>query len=54
MLVGSPARVLREVTVQELHWKRLNTKEYQDLATRCQTSLYETQPLTRVEKTGRA
>lgn len=31
MLVGSPARVLREVTDQELHWKRLNTKEYQAL-----------------------
>ena len=24
MLVGSPARVLREVTDQELHWKRLD------------------------------
>ena len=50
MLVGSPARVLREVTDQELHWKRLNTKEYQDLAIRCQTGLHETLPLTQVEK----
>ena len=50
MLVGSPARVLREVTDQELHWKRLNTKEYQDLAVRCRAGLRETQPLTQVEK----
>ncbi|ATX90415.1 MULTISPECIES: carnitine operon protein CaiE [Citrobacter] len=50
MLVGSPARVLREVTDRELHWKRLNTKEYQDLATRCHTGLHETLPLTRVEE----
>ena len=50
MLVGSPARVLREVTDQELHWKRLNTKEYQDLAVRCRAGLRETQPLTRVEE----
>ncbi|MBJ9146054.1 carnitine operon protein CaiE [Citrobacter braakii] len=50
MLVGSPVRVLREVTDQELDWKRLNTKEYQDLAIRCQTGLHETLPLTQVEK----
>lgn len=54
MLVGSPVRVLREVTDRELDWKRLNTKEYQDLVIRCQTGLHETLPLTQVEKTGRA
>ncbi|MCJ8116753.1 hypothetical protein MU460_14110, partial [Staphylococcus aureus] len=46
----SPARVLRQVTDQELHWKRLNTKEYQDLAIRCRTGLSETKPLTQVEE----
>lgn len=50
LLVGSPARVLRQVTDQELHWKRLNTKEYQDLAIRCRTGLSETKPLTQVEE----
>ena len=50
LLVGSPARVLREVTDLELHWKRLNTKEYQVLAIRCRTGLHETQPLTQVEE----
>lgn len=49
MLVGSPARFLRAVTDEELHWKRLNTKEYQDLAGRYHQSLHETQPLTELE-----
>ena len=50
LLVGSPARVIREVTEQELHWKRMNTKEYQDLAVRCRVGLHETPPLTQVEE----
>ncbi|EHQ5707864.1 phenylacetic acid degradation protein PaaY, partial [Salmonella enterica] len=50
LLVGSPARVLRQVTDQELHWKHLNTKEYQDLAIRCRTGLSETKPLTQAEE----
>ncbi|WP_272668542.1 carnitine operon protein CaiE [Providencia sp. PROV145] len=49
MLVGSPARFLRSVTDEELHWKRLNTKEYQDLAGRYHQQLQETQPLTELE-----
>lgn len=50
LLVGAPARVIRQVSEQELHWKRLNTREYQDLAIRCRASLHETQPLTRPEE----
>lgn len=49
MLVGSPARFLRLVTDEELHWKQLNTKEYQDLTGRYQQHLQETQPLTELE-----
>ncbi|EGT3574677.1 carnitine operon protein CaiE [Citrobacter amalonaticus] len=49
LLVGTPARVIRDVSEQELHWKRLNTLEYQDLAVRCRASLRETSPLTAVE-----
>ncbi len=44
------ARVLRRAYGPELHWKRLNTKEYQDLAVRCRTGLSETKPLTQVEE----
>ncbi|MDU4353804.1 carnitine operon protein CaiE [Phytobacter diazotrophicus] len=50
LLVGSPARFIRDVTEEELHWKQLNTREYQDLAIRCRSSLYETQPLRQSEK----
>lgn len=49
MLVGSPARYLRDVSDDELKWKRLNTKEYQDLAGRYHASLRETEPLAEVE-----
>ncbi|MFC3189413.1 carnitine operon protein CaiE [Pseudocitrobacter faecalis] len=50
MLVGSPARLLREVTDEEMHWKRLNTREYQDLVARCKTGLHLTEPLTEKEE----
>lgn len=49
LLVGSPARYLRRVTDDEMYWKRLNTKEYQDLAGRYHLGLQETVPLTEVE-----
>lgn len=49
LLVGTPVRVVRDVSEQELYWKRLNTQEYQDLAVRCRASLRETSPLTAVE-----
>lgn len=49
LLVGSPARHLRAVTDEERHWKKLNTREYQDLAARCHTSLYPTEPICKVE-----
>ncbi|MHB9326953.1 carnitine operon protein CaiE [Phytobacter ursingii] len=50
LLVGTPARFIREVTEKELQWKQLNTREYQDLTLRCRSSLYETQPLCQPEK----
>lgn len=49
MLIGSPASYRRDVTGQELHWKRLNTKEYRDLAQRCVAGLQEVIPLTELE-----
>ena len=49
LLVGSPARYLRDVTDEEMHWKRLNTKEYQDLAGRYHLGLQEAVPLTQIE-----
>lgn len=49
MLVGSPARYLRDVSDEELHWKQQNTREYQDLARRCHRSMTESAPLHRPE-----
>lgn len=50
LLVGAPARHLRDVTDDELRWKQLNTREYQDLAVRCRRALRETAPLTEPEQ----
>ena len=50
LLMGTPARAVRSVSDDELHWKRLNTKEYQDLVGRCHASLHETQPLRQMEE----
>lgn len=49
LLVGSPARVKREVTDEELLWKGLNTREYQALAQRCIHGLQPCQPLAQAE-----
>ncbi|EHM47542.1 carnitine operon protein CaiE [Yokenella regensburgei] len=49
LLVGSPARYLRDVSDDELHWKRLNTREYQSLVGRCRHGLRETTPLAEAE-----
>ncbi|AVJ18357.1 phenylacetic acid degradation protein PaaY [Serratia rhizosphaerae] len=49
LVLGSPARVLRELSEQELAWKRVGTQEYQDLVTRCKTTLREVAPLSEAE-----
>lgn len=49
MLMGSPAKHFRDITDQDMEWKRMNTREYQNLAVRCRQSLVETTPLTTPE-----
>lgn len=49
LVVGSPARVLRDLTEQELAWKVAGTREYHDLVERCKSSLQEVAPLTAIE-----
>lgn len=45
LLVGSPAKVLRELSDDEVRWKSEGTKVYQALARRCRASLVPVQPL---------
>jgi len=49
LLVGSPAKVIREVSEQDLHWKDLNTQEYQALAGRSAASMSVVSPLLEME-----
>ena len=49
LVLGVPARIVRELTPEELSWKVAGTREYQDLTVRCLQSLRECQPLAAVE-----
>ncbi len=49
LVLGSPARVVRELTAHELAWKARGTTEYQDLAARCLAGLRECAALAAVE-----
>ncbi len=50
MLVGSPARVLRQVSDEEIEWKSRGTAEYQALARRSAATLQLAQPLPAIEE----
>ena len=50
MVVGSPAKVIREVTEKEVAWKTRGTAEYQQLARDCLAGLTPVAPLGRVEE----
>ena len=45
LVMGVPARIVRELTSAELSWKADGTREYQELAVRCLGTLKECQPL---------
>ncbi|NJB69501.1 carnitine operon protein CaiE [Desulfobaculum xiamenense] len=49
LLVGSPAKELRQVTDRDMHWHGLNIQEYQALAGRSARSIKEVQPLAEME-----
>jgi phenylacetic acid degradation protein len=46
LVTGAPARVVRELTAEEVAWKAAGTREYHALAARCLASLNECPPLT--------
>lgn len=50
LVAGMPAKIMREVSDQELAWKTAGTHTYQDLARRSHASLKPCQPLTEMEE----
>lgn len=50
LVAGLPAKVIRELSDQEIAWKLEGTMTYQDLTRRCLASMVETAPLTAVEE----
>jgi len=49
LAAGVPAKILRELSEQEIAWKREGTHTYQDLTRRCLASMKEVQPLQEIE-----
>ncbi|PYC46935.1 phenylacetic acid degradation protein PaaY [Litorivita pollutaquae] len=49
MVVGSPAKIIREVSEKEVAWKTRGTAEYQQLARDCLARLKPVEPLNEVE-----
>ncbi len=49
LVMGAPAKVVRELTDKEIAWKRKGTLEYQQLAVQCLQEMKEVAPLTEVE-----
>jgi phenylacetic acid degradation protein len=49
LVLGTPARVVRELSAEEIQWKARGTREYQELAVRCLKALRECAPLTAPE-----
>lgn len=49
LVAGSPARIIRELSDQEIEWKSQGTAQYQDLAVRSLNTMKEVEALTSVE-----
>ncbi|MDZ7809295.1 MAG: phenylacetic acid degradation protein PaaY [Arhodomonas sp.] len=49
LIVGVPAKVARELSEDEIEWKREGTRTYQELALRSARGMVEVSPLTEME-----
>jgi phenylacetic acid degradation protein len=49
MVLGSPAKVVRDLSDQEIEWKSGGTRAYQALAVRCLSTMQVVAPLTEIE-----
>lgn len=50
LIVGNPAKAIREVSQEMIDWKTAGTKLYQQLPTDCYESLEEVEPLREIPK----
>ena len=50
LVAGSPARIIRELSDEEIEWKSKGTGDYQRLTRRCFESMIEVEPLTEAEQ----
>ena len=50
LAAGLPAKVVRELTADEMTWKQAGTRTYQDLTVRCLAGLREVIPLSQIEE----
>ncbi len=50
LVAGSPAREIRELSDEEIAWKRQGTRDYQRLTQRCFASLEAVEPLTEIDE----
>lgn len=49
MVMGTPAKVMRELTDEDVAWKSFGTRQYHELAVRSHQSMREVEALTEVE-----
>ncbi|MDH5353432.1 MAG: phenylacetic acid degradation protein PaaY [Gammaproteobacteria bacterium] len=49
LVAGTPSRIIRELSDEEIAWKETGTRDYQQLTRRCLASLEEVQALTEEE-----
>ncbi len=49
LVAGIPAKVVRELSADEMRWKTEGTATYQDLTRRCLATMVETRPLREME-----
>jgi hypothetical protein len=50
LVVGNPAKIIKDVSDDMLAWKTEGTKLYQQLPSDCQATLKEVEPLTEPEE----
>jgi len=50
LAAGTPAKILRPLTAQEIAWKEEGTRDYQRLSERCHATLMECEPLEELEE----